>query len=75
MSSNLETTKKAYKLFKRGDISTLVKEIVDENLPGNPLGLRTNCLGRVISREGSRLQISSRERLRTWILSSLFRAK
>lgn len=31
MSSNLETTKKAYELFKQGDISTLVKEIVDEN--------------------------------------------
>ena len=46
MSSNLETTKKAYKLFKRGDISTLIKEIVDENLPGNPLGVRRYITGR-----------------------------
>jgi uncharacterized protein len=29
MASNLETTKKAYELFGRGDISTLVKDIVD----------------------------------------------
>jgi len=29
MPSNLETTKKAYELFKQGDISTLVKDIVD----------------------------------------------
>jgi ketosteroid isomerase-like protein len=30
MASNLETTKKGYELFKQGDISTLVKDIVDE---------------------------------------------
>ena len=30
MASNLETTKKAYELFKQGDISTLVKDIVDD---------------------------------------------
>jgi uncharacterized protein len=29
MVSNLETTKKAYELFEQGDISTLVKDIVD----------------------------------------------
>jgi uncharacterized protein len=29
MASNLETTKKAYELFKQGDISTLVNGIVD----------------------------------------------
>jgi uncharacterized protein len=29
MSSNLETTKKAYELFMQGDISTLVKDLVD----------------------------------------------
>jgi uncharacterized protein len=29
MVSNLETTKKAYELFKQGDISTLVNDIVD----------------------------------------------
>ena len=29
MTSNLETTKKAYELFKQGDIATLVKDIVD----------------------------------------------
>ena len=29
MSSNLETTKKGYDLFKQGDISAFVKEIVD----------------------------------------------
>jgi adenine-specific DNA methylase len=32
MASNLETTKKAYELFKQGDISTLVKDIVDDTL-------------------------------------------
>ena len=31
MASNVETTKKSYELFKKGDISTLVREIVDEN--------------------------------------------
>ena len=30
MASNLETTKKAYELFKQGDISALVKDIVDD---------------------------------------------
>jgi uncharacterized protein len=30
MASNLETTKKGYELFKQGDISTLVKDIVDD---------------------------------------------
>ena len=30
MASNLETTKKGYELFKRGDIPTLVKDIVDD---------------------------------------------
>jgi ketosteroid isomerase-like protein len=29
MASNLETTKKGYELFKQGDISTFVKDIVD----------------------------------------------
>jgi uncharacterized protein len=29
MASNLETTRKAYELFKQGDISTLVNDIVD----------------------------------------------
>lgn len=29
MASNLEITKKAYEFFKQGDISTLVKDIVD----------------------------------------------
>jgi ketosteroid isomerase-like protein len=29
MASNLETTRKGYELFKQGDISTFVKEIVD----------------------------------------------
>jgi ketosteroid isomerase-like protein len=31
MASNLETTKKAYELFKQGDISTLVKDFVDDS--------------------------------------------
>ena len=75
MSSNLETTKKAYEFFKQGDISTLVKDKSMTTVPGNPLALRTNCLGRVISRGGNRLQISSRELLRTWILPSLCPAK
>ena len=30
MASNLETTKKAYELFKQGDIPTLVKDFVDD---------------------------------------------
>jgi ketosteroid isomerase-like protein len=30
MASNLETTKKAYELFEQGEISTLVKDIVDD---------------------------------------------
>ena len=30
MTSNLETTKKGYELFKRRDISTLIKDIVDD---------------------------------------------
>ena len=30
MASNLETTRKGYELFKQGDISTLVKDIVDD---------------------------------------------
>ncbi len=30
MVSNLETTKKAYELFKQGDIPTLVKDFVDD---------------------------------------------
>jgi ketosteroid isomerase-like protein len=30
MASNIETTKKGYELFKQGDISTLVKDIVDD---------------------------------------------
>jgi uncharacterized protein len=30
MASNLETIKKGYELFKQGDISTLVKDIVDD---------------------------------------------
>jgi uncharacterized protein len=29
MASNLETTKKGYELFKQGDISTFVKDIID----------------------------------------------
>jgi len=29
MASNLETTKKVYELFKQGDISTLLNDIVD----------------------------------------------
>lgn len=29
MASNLETTKKGYELFRQGDISTFVKDIVD----------------------------------------------
>jgi len=29
MAANLETTKKGYELFKQGDISTFVKDIVD----------------------------------------------
>ena len=29
MASNLETTKKGYELFKQGEISTFVKDIVD----------------------------------------------
>ena len=45
MSSNLETTKKAYEFFKQGDISTLVKDKSMTTVPGNPLALRTNCLG------------------------------
>ena len=75
MASNLETTKKGYELFKQGDISTLVKDIVDDTCTWISPGLRTNCLGQVISRGGRRLQISSRESLRIWILPSLRRVK
>ena len=31
MASNLETTKKAYELFQRGDIATLIKDAVDDD--------------------------------------------
>ena len=31
MSSNIETTKQAYDLFKRGEIPTLVTEIIDDD--------------------------------------------
>ena len=31
MASNLETTKKAYELFMQGEISTLMKDVVDDN--------------------------------------------
>ena len=47
MVSNLETTKKAYELFKQGDIPTLVKDFVDDTCTWISLAPRTNCLGRV----------------------------
>ena len=31
MSSNVETTRKGYELFKKGDIATLVNELVDDS--------------------------------------------
>ena len=31
MASNIETTKKGYEFFERGDIPALIKEIIDEN--------------------------------------------
>ena len=31
MASNLETTKRAYELFKRGEVPTLIKDIVDDS--------------------------------------------
>jgi len=34
MASNLETAKKAYELFQRGDIPTLIKDIIDESAFG-----------------------------------------
>ena len=64
MASNLETTKKAYELFKQGDIPTLGRTLSMTPARGYPLALRKNCLGRVISRGGRRLQISSREWLK-----------
>jgi hypothetical protein len=76
MASNLETTKKAYELFKQGDISTLVKRHYRRNMYVDyHLALRTNCLGRASSRGGKRLQISSRESLRVWVLLRLRHAK
>ncbi len=31
MASNLETAKKGYELFQRGDIPTLIKDVIDDN--------------------------------------------
>ncbi|MGO9485948.1 MAG: nuclear transport factor 2 family protein [Rhodomicrobium sp.] len=31
MASNIEATKNAYELFKRGDIPTLIKDYIDDN--------------------------------------------
>jgi uncharacterized protein len=31
MASNVETTKKGYEFFKRGDVPTLIKDLVDDN--------------------------------------------
>jgi len=31
MASNVETTKKGYESFQRGDIPTLIKEMIDDN--------------------------------------------
>jgi uncharacterized protein len=31
MSSNIETTKRGYEFFKRGDVPSLIKEIVDDD--------------------------------------------
>ncbi|MGO9576183.1 MAG: nuclear transport factor 2 family protein [Terriglobales bacterium] len=31
MASNLETAKKGYELFQRGDVPTLIKDIIDDN--------------------------------------------
>ena len=31
MASNIETTKKGYEFFERGDIPALIKEMIDEN--------------------------------------------
>ena len=58
MASNLETTRKGYELFKQGDISTLVKDIVDDTCTWIAPGPRTDCLGQAISRASRRLQVS-----------------
>lgn len=38
MASNLETAKRAYELFQRGDVSTLIKDLIDDNCVWNTPG-------------------------------------
>ena len=59
MASNLETAKKGYELFQRGDVPTLSRTSLMITAPGYRPARRTNCLGPVALKVSEKLEISS----------------
>ena len=59
MASNVEATKKGYECFQRGDIPSLIRDLLDDNCIWISPGPRTSFLGPVLLEESKRSQISS----------------
>ena len=75
MASNIEATKKGYEAFQRGDIPSLMKDLLHDDCTWIAPGPKDKLLGLAPLEVKKRLRISSRTLHRTWSSVSLHRVR
>ena len=75
MASNIEATKKGYEAFQRGDIPSLMKDLLHDDCTWIAPGPKDKLPWAGTFRGKKRLRISSRTLHRTWSSVSLHRVR